>query len=78
MELEYADGIWKEMKYLLVLISLQSGCVSIATHERAKHDEYVKGRINGMNTSLLIMKASETKEDGLRDLKQLLGCSETW
>lgn len=65
------------MRYLPILLLL-SGCVSIQTVERIKHDEFVKGRINGMQTSLNILRESSDKKDAIDDLKSLLGCEGEW
>lgn len=55
-------------------ICVFSGCVSAQT----RHDEFVKGRINGMQISLNILRESTDKKDAMDDLKELLGCEGEW
>lgn len=49
-----------------------SGCVSIPRHELAKIESYQAGVIDGVERSLVTLKASETKSDAEWELQSFL------
>lgn len=57
------------------VVWLFSGCVSTRINQIRMDQEFWRGRTEGLKISLEILKQSE-REDAMRDLEILLGCSQ--